>query len=170
MNAEMEEFIIRQADVGEIDTIRWLAEKIWPQTYRDILTQPQIEYMMDLFYSRASLMNQFAKDTFLLLFAGEAPEGFASYAPSAEPGIYKLNKIYVSPDMQGHGLGSALICHIKSRLQATNATALQLNVNRDNKARFFYEKLGFKIIRSEDIHIGHNFWMNDYVMETGLEI
>jgi ribosomal protein S18 acetylase RimI-like enzyme len=38
-----------------------------------------------------------------------------------------------------------------------------LNVNRNNEAKEFYKKLGFKIIREEDIPIGQ-YWMNDYVM------
>jgi hypothetical protein len=43
-----------------------------------------------------------------------------------------------------------------------------LNVNRYNKARFFYEKFGFKIIDEVDISIGNNYFMNDYVMELNL--
>ncbi len=50
-------------------------------------------------------------------------------------------------------------------LQPLGGTALQLNVNRSNKARFFYEKLGFNVVREEDIDIGNNYFMNDFVME-----
>jgi hypothetical protein len=45
---------------------------------------------------------------------------------------------------------------------------LRLNVNRYNKAKFFYEKLGFKIIGSEDVDIGNGFYMNDFVMQKNL--
>jgi ribosomal protein S18 acetylase RimI-like enzyme len=40
---------------------------------------------------------------------------------------------------------------------------LDLNVNRNNQAKHFYEKIGFNVIREEDIPIGP-YWMNDYVM------
>jgi ribosomal protein S18 acetylase RimI-like enzyme len=43
-----------------------------------------------------------------------------------------------------------------------------LNVNRYNKARFFYEKLGFVIMKEEDIDIGSGYYMIDYVMEKKL--
>jgi hypothetical protein len=38
-------------------------------------------------------------------------------------------------------------------------------VNRYNKAKGFYEKLGFKVIGKEDIDIGNGYLMNDYVMQ-----
>ena len=44
------------------------------------------------------------------------------------------------------------------------ATDLELNVNRHNKAINFYKKLGFIITMEEDIDIGNGYYMNDYVM------
>ena len=44
-------------------------------------------------------------------------------------------------------------------------TKLELNVNRYNKARFFYLKQGFIMIGEEDIEIGEGYFMNDYIME-----
>ena len=46
---------------------------------------------------------------------------------------------------------------------------LDLNVNRHNQAQEFYKKLGFKIIREEDVPVGQYF-MNDYVMRLNLEL
>jgi hypothetical protein len=43
-------------------------------------------------------------------------------------------------------------------------------MNRNNKARQFYEKNGFIIIKEEDIDIGNNYFMNDYVMEKRLGV
>ena len=39
-----------------------------------------------------------------------------------------------------------------------------LNVNKYNKAQFFYQKLGFIITKEEVIDIGNNYIMDDYVM------
>jgi hypothetical protein len=39
-----------------------------------------------------------------------------------------------------------------------------LNGNKYNKAKFFYEKLGFIITKEEVIDIGNNYIMDDYVM------
>jgi ribosomal protein S18 acetylase RimI-like enzyme len=40
-----------------------------------------------------------------------------------------------------------------------------LNVNKNNEARFFYEKLGFSLVKEEVIAIGQGYVMDDYVME-----
>jgi ribosomal protein S18 acetylase RimI-like enzyme len=105
---------------------------------------------------------------FLIAELNEEPVGFASYSETEEPGIYKLQKLYVRSDIQGKGLGKALLDEVLNIVTGLKATALQLNVNRYNKAKSFYEKFGFKIIREENIDIGNNYFMNDYIMEKKL--
>ena len=158
---------IRPATVKDINIISSLADDIWPPTYQDILSADQVRYMMDLFYSHDSLRRQIMeqKHQFVIMEDDIAPIGFASYSPINKTSIYKLHKIYVLPGLQGKGLGKFIVDYIVEKIKPLGATALQLNVNRYNKARFFYEKLGFKVIREEDIDIGNNYFMNDFVME-----
>ena len=42
---------------------------------------------------------------------------------------------------------------------------LVLNVNRFNKAKDFYEKLGYTVAGEEKVDIGNGFIQDDYVME-----
>ena len=158
---------IQIATLKDIDTIGSLARQIWPSNYQDILSADQVRYMMDLFYSNESLRKQMKEQQHVFLIIGDdiAPIGFASYSPTAKKGVYKLHKIYVLPGLQGKGLGKFIVDFIIHKIQPDGATALQLNVNRYNKARYFYEKLGFKVICEEDVDIGSNYFMNDYVME-----
>ena len=164
------DFSIRFAVVDDINTIGFLAQQIWPDTYKDILSQGQLDYMMNLFYSPASLKNQMTnqKHVFILIEDEDNPVGFASYSLIKKPGIYKLHKIYVLTSQQGKGLGKTIIDFIVNDIRPKGATALQLNVNRNNKAKNFYERLGFAVIKEEDIDIGNHFFMNDYVMERSL--
>lgn len=39
-----------------------------------------------------------------------------------------------------------------------------------NRARGFYERLGFNVTETVDIPIGEGYFMNDYVMEMDLEV
>jgi ribosomal protein S18 acetylase RimI-like enzyme len=73
------------------------------------------------------------------------------------------------PDAQGKGLGKILIEETESQAIKRRNSKLSLNVNRQNKARFFYEKLGFKIAYTEDIDIGNGYLMKDYVMVKEIE-
>ena len=106
--------------------------------------------------------------TFLLASIDKEPVGFASFSATKQEGIYKLHKIYVRTDIQGKGIGKALLNGVIVEITSFNATSLQLNVKRDNNAKLFYEKAGFTIIGEEDIDIGNGFFMNDFVMEKAL--
>ena len=159
---------IKGASIADIPLIRELTYKVWPQTYSAILSKEQIDYMLGMMYSEASLQEQMEKGhTFILVYDAEEPVGFASFSQTA-PGIYKLHKIYVLPSQQGKGTGRYIIDELIKWIKPAGATALQLNVNRHNKAKLFYEKFGFAVIQEEDIDIGNGYLMNDYVMEKKL--
>lgn len=159
---------IRFADLEDINTIGFLAQQIWPDTYGNIVGAEQLQYMLNLFYSPASLRRQMREDQhhFLMVEQEEEPIGFASWSSTPEPGVYKLHKLYVLPGNQGKGMGKAMLNFIVENIQPQGATALRLNVNRYNKARQFYERMGFAVIREEDVAIGNHYFMNDFVMEA----
>lgn len=160
---------IRRAVETDISTIHKMAHAIWPPTFGDILSADQISYMLNLIYSEASLQSQLQEGhIFLLAEEGNTPIAYADYS-LLKNGIYKLNKIYILPSHQGKGIGRLLIEYIIQSIQKENATSLLLNVNRHNKAKGMYERLGFKVISEEDIDIGSGYFMNDYIMEKKLK-
>jgi len=160
---------IRKASITDIPLIRDLTFRIWPQTYTGLLTPEQIEYMLGMMYSESSLEKQMNSGSqFIFVYDDEEPVGFAAYF-SKELSIYKLDKIYILPSQQGKGTGRFVIDYIVDELKKKEASALQLQVKRDNKARFFYEKLGFKILHEINVDIGNGYLMNDYLMEKKLK-
>lgn len=165
-----ESLSIRPADLDDINTIGFLAQQIWPDTYGKILPAEQLKYMLALFYSPASLRRQMVDEhhRFVLVEQGEEPLGFASWSATAEPGVYKLHKIYFLPGQQGKGLGRAVLQFIFGDIRPEGGKTLRLNVNRFNKARQFYERMGFTVTGEEDLLIGNGYFMNDYVMEISV--
>jgi RsiW-degrading membrane proteinase PrsW (M82 family)/GNAT superfamily N-acetyltransferase len=159
---------IRNASVRDIPLIRSLAKRIWPQTYAPILSQKQIDYMMQLMYSETAIWQQMQKQhQFVLTYNGKIPVGFACFS-EIEPSVFKLHKIYVLHSQHGKGTGKFMINQIITDVKAKGAIVLRLNVNRHNHAKGFYEKLGFEMVGSEDIDIGSGYFMNDYIMEKKL--
>jgi diamine N-acetyltransferase len=159
---------VRHTSVADIPLLRELAMQVWPQTYASILSEQQITYMLKMMYSAESLQQQMESGAqFIIVYDDDAPVGFASYQ-EMHPSIYKLHKIYVLISQQGKGTGRFLIDYIIDNIKNSGATALQLQVNRGNKARYFYEKLGFRIIEEIDLDIGNGFVMDDYIMEKSL--
>jgi RsiW-degrading membrane proteinase PrsW (M82 family)/ribosomal protein S18 acetylase RimI-like enzyme len=159
-----ETMTIRKAFPSDIPLISDMAYKIWPQTYGSILPQEQIDYMLNLFYNEKALHEQMEENIeFVIAYDGVHPVGFASFGLT-EPRVYKLHKIYVLPSQQGRGTGRFIIDQLVKAMKTKGATSLQLNVNRQNNAKNFYEKMGFVVIKEEDIDIGNGYFMNDYVM------
>ena len=164
-------FEIRKATIADIPLINRLAWIVFPHTYQDILSSEQIEYMMDWMYSPTNLHKQMTEDghIYFLAFEGNEPAGYLSIQPEGEH-TYHLQKIYVLPSFQGKKLGKLLFEHAIKAIKELHPEPCQmrLNVNRQNKALTFYEKMGMKKVDEGDFHIGNGYYMNDYIM--GLDI
>jgi GNAT superfamily N-acetyltransferase len=157
--------VIRKAYPTDLSLIRDMAHEIWPKTYSNILSKNQLDYMLGLLYNEQKLKKEMEEGVdFILVYDGPHPAGFAAFS-RIQPEVYKLHKIYVLPSQQGKGTGRFIIDEVIKDMKQNGATTLQLNVNRHNNARVFYEKLGFIVVREEDIDIGNGYFMNDYVME-----
>ena len=163
-------YTIRQATLADLETIIEIAEKTWWVTYSPILEKEQIEFMLNKIYSVENISTQLehGTQTYLLLIEDGKPVAFAGYSPRDEdPEIYKLHKLYCLPETQGKGYGKILINEVAQKTIEAGKNTLDLNVNRYNKAKSFYEKMGFSVAYEEDIPIGP-YWMNDYVMRKEL--
>lgn len=161
---------IIQATSTHTQIIRDIAEKTWWAAYNEILEAEQIRYMLDTIYSETNLRHQLESGSqrYLLLQEEGASVGFAAYARREEnPEVYKLQKLYCLPQTQGKGYGRLLLEAVANKVREAGSCLLELNVNRYNKAKSFYEKMGFTIAYEEDIPIGP-YWMNDYVMRKEL--
>ena len=159
---------VKKAAIEDIPLIRELTYAIWPQTYSNLLSKEQVDYMLEMMYSPASLQKQMENgSTFIIVYDDKLPVGFAAYKP-IDALTCKLDKIYILPSQQRKGMGKFIINYIVDEIKPKHAKALQLQVNRQNKAKYFYEKLGFIIIDTADFDIGNGFFMNDYVMELAL--
>ena len=162
--------ILRKAKEEDIEIITELAEEIWPQTYGDYIEQDQLRYMLELMYNKGELLSQLQQGhTFLIASENGKDVGFAGFSViDPNNGTYKLHKLYVLPEMHGKGVGKILINEVVSLAKHNGGKTLQLNVNRNNNAKDFYLKAGFKIKETVDINIGNGFYMNDYVMEIAI--
>jgi len=162
--------IIRQLRPVEMNIVHDLAHRIWPDTFKEILSQEQLEYMLDWMYDINTLQEQ--AQTGHLFFTVEefgAPKGFIGLEPNfPEEGKLRIHKFYVLPDTQGKGFGRTLFNQVVDSAFDLECDTLHLNVNRFNEAWKFYEHLGFKITGEEDLNIGKGYLMEDFVMELDI--
>lgn len=160
---------IQKADIPDIPVIQTIAYQTWPVAYGAILSRAQLEYMLANMYSEEALRKQMESGhQFYLAVNENGPLGFASVSEETSE-IFKLNKLYVLPNIQKTGAGKGLLHAVIQYAGSKKGKRLQLQVNRHNDAKNFYIKQGFRIIREADIDIGNGFFMNDFIMERLLD-
>lgn len=161
---------LQKADVNLVGSIQQLARKIWPATFKEILTEEQIDYMLEMMYNEEVLKNQISNGhIFFIAREGDKELGFIGMQVDyPEDKVLKVHKIYVLPETQGQGIGKLLMNQAKHFAFENSCHCINLNVNRYNKAVDFYLKYGFEITKEEDINIGNGYFMNDFVMELKL--
>lgn len=168
MDNETTTMTIRKATLEDIPLIHDMAWKTFPETYKDIITPEQRDFMMEWMYSADNLNKQMTEEGHVYLIADDAAGealGYVSVQPQ-KPGLWHLQKIYVLPEHQKEHIGkllfNAAVAYIRDHV--TGPCTMELNVNRYNRALGFYKHMGMHIARKEDNDIGNGFFMNDYVM------
>jgi len=159
---------IKKAGAADAPLIHKLGNEIFPKTYSGIVSPEQIEFMLEWMYSEKNLLAQMESGhVYYIGYIGGEPFGYVSVErESAE--TFHLQRLYILPGSQGKGLGKVLFEKALSHARAESGgkkCRVILNVNRQNKARGFYEKMGMKKIAEKDSPIGGGFFMCDYIME-----
>jgi GNAT superfamily N-acetyltransferase len=172
----MSEITITRAGLSDRAFIRSVSERTWPSTYGHIISQEQIDFMLDWMYSDASLEKQMNTGCEFYIASAQNengdldPVGFCSVSPEEEKdklknsNTHKLNKLYVLPIAQGTGAGKALLNKAIEVAKAAGSTSLFLQVNKQNTTYTFYLKKGFIKELEFKFDIGNGFYMDDYVM------
>lgn len=161
---------IKDAFPNEFNVIRDIAQRTWPATYGHVLSAAQLDYMLQKGYSDEMLTSDYNQGTcFLLVEEGARFLAFAAFRHDfMEEGRTHIQKIYVLPEAQGKDIGRMLMRDMEKRATEEGARKMTLNVNRSNKARNFYARLGYAIVETIDIPIGNGYLMEDFVMEKKL--
>lgn len=160
-------YSIQSVKDKDIPTIQQLADACWYDTYHNILSPDQLEWMFDWMYSRHSLEEQLHTKghRFFILLDDQQPVGFFSLEKKDETCII-IQKLYLMPTHQGKGLGKHMLeaAESEARNWLDQIRSLELHVNRQNKAVEFYKRMGFFVAEEGDFPIGKGYYMRDYVM------
>jgi GNAT superfamily N-acetyltransferase len=162
---------ISEAKPADFPVIREIAQITWPVAYGSLISKAQLDYMLEKFYSDATLNYNFTHKNhrFLLVKENSICLGFASYEHHyLGENKTRLHKIYMLPESQGKGAGKLLLAEVEKLALENDDSIISLNVNRFNSAYNFYEKLGFKNVGEEDIELDFGYLMEDYKLEKRL--
>lgn len=153
----------------EAEAVAELARLIWHAHYPGIISPEQIDYMLAERYKPALIRQTLARgDQWLVARAGSELVGFAHGYALVE-GDFKLDKLYVHPNWQRHGIGRGLMEAIAGYARRRGSRRLVLRVNRHNaQAIAAYRQYGFEILVPVVEDIGAGFVMDDFVMTKDL--
>ena len=150
---------------SEIPTVQKLAREIWDEHYIKILSQEQIDYMLDKFYSSEKIASEIEEGIIWeMLWNEKNPIGYLVCKLESDK-LY-ISKIYLKAETRGKGLGKFLLNRAKKLAKHNQKKSIYLNVNKYNSDSIaFYERNGFVKIDEGVFDIGNGFVMDDFIME-----
>jgi tRNA(Arg) A34 adenosine deaminase TadA/ribosomal protein S18 acetylase RimI-like enzyme len=155
---------------GQIKEVSGLAFGIWRECYKKIISEGQIEYMLEKFQSEEAVCSQIKNDGYRYFFINRnsARAGYAAVR-NDEDGRLFLSKIYLKKEHRGQGLSEQIFSRLKEICRNEGLTAIWLTVNRNNSAAVSaYKKAGFKIIGETVSDIGGGYVMDDFLFQLDI--
>ena len=162
----MKDLLFQSVSKDNIKHIYPLAEKIWFNTYGEILSQEQINYMLPLMYSLEKIKDEISQGyIWEILYHRDNCIGYLDYKLMKDNRVF-LSKIYLETSNQARGLGKIMLQRVIQYALHNKALSVYLTVNINNdKAISFYERNNFKRIAAEAVDIGEGYIMDDYIYE-----
>ncbi len=154
---------IQKAGINNIKEIVNIAYKTWFPTYKNVISQAQIDFMFGEMYTPEAIYKQmdFLGHEFYIAYFNNEAVGFASISEMIHERAvtYKIHKLYFLPEVHGKGYGKLMLDFLEKEYKQ-KADRIILNVNINNPAYHFYLKMNYKVCERIDIPYGE-FMLND---------
>lgn len=143
-----------------------LASEIWNDNYKGIISQNQIDYMLDMMYKPERVQQDLVEGyQWEFIYHNNKIVGYLAFVIKDDNRVF-LSKIYLKTSAQGFGLGKLALQHVKIYAKKNKATAVYLTVNKGNtKGIRAYKNFGFNIVAEEVTDIGSGYVMDDFIFE-----
>ena len=143
-----------------------MADIVWHEYFPCILTEEQIDYMVDRFQSERAMREQVSEKGYRYAFIVDDDVRVGYTAISASDGKLFISKLYLLKENRGKGSGTAALGLLFDLAREEGLGSVYLTVNKYNaRAIRTYESNGFETIQSIVTDIGGGFVMDDFVME-----
>lgn len=150
---------------NEIKELADLASEIWHEYWPCILTDEQIDYMVEKFQSESALEFQMKNENYSYYFIIKDGIKCGYFGISRCKDYLFLSKLYLKKEFRHRGIGRAAFDKIKELAKNFGYSSIRLTVNKNNKTTInAYLKYRFAIIDKAVTDIGNGFVMDDYIM------
>lgn len=155
---------------SELREIAELASQIWHECFVGIISEAQIDHMVEKFQSYPAMTAQVSSQGYSYYAVREDGGlcGYFAVKPEADE-RYFLSKLYLRKDKRGRGIASQMLEKVFAEARSAGKKSVYLTVNKHNDhAVAVYEKVGFRTIDKTVTDIGGGFVMDDYIMSYKL--
>lgn len=141
--------IIRTMHVEDIPQVQDVAKKSWNATYEGIIPFEIQEKFLKVAYNNDRMKQRLERSFLFVAEIDSNVVGFANFSPVNDEGKAELGAIYLYPEYQGKGIGSALLQKGINELEGVEE--IYINVERDNEiGKSFYDAKGFQVLKEFD--------------------
>ena len=162
----MSDFTIRKAENdSDLKSIAALADVIWHEHFKTILSPEQIDYMVARFQSYEAIKEAVSDNGYVYYMAYKDGNlcGYLGIHDEGD-GVIFISKVYVRLDMRRQGVATRLFERLRNDFK--DSKKWYLTVNKYNSSSIeVYKKRGFEITDAAVTDIGSGFVMDDYIME-----
>ena len=155
-----------EVKLNDIKEFAELTTEIWHEYWTCILSNEQIDYMVDKFQSENAITNQINNENYTYFYIVYDKQKAGYIGLSNKQDYLFLSKLYLKKEYRHKGLGKEAFDFIKQFAENNGYNKIQLTVNKYNENTInAYNKWGFKTVDSVITDIGNGFVMDDYIME-----
>ena len=154
----------------QLNILAGVANEVWHEFFPCILSDEQIDYMVDKFQSYPAMKKQM-EDGYEYFFLKDNDEicGYMGIHEETEEKKMFLSKLYLKKEHRGKGYAGQTLKELFKMSRERGLNIVWLTVNKHNEHTIeVYEHMGFAKARTQVADIGNGFVMDDYIMEKVL--
>lgn len=154
----------------QIKELALLAKNIWNEYFINIITQSQIDYMIDKFQSYEAISQAIYHQgyRYFLLYDNNYIIGYCGVQP--QDNKLFLSKLYLPKEQRGKGYASLLLNEAIDYAKSLNLSSIYLTCNKYNdNSLALYKHKGFEVIDHVQTEIGSGFIMDDDILSLNIK-
>ena len=162
-------FAVKKVEQEDIKQLAAIASEVWHEYFPCILSEGQIDYMVEKFQSEHALRDQVENQGYEYYFLVDSGTVIGYTGIKPELGKLFLSKLYILKQYRKQGFASEAFAFLRQYCAERGLKSIWLTVNRHNADTIaVYKKKGFSVVREQEADIGGGYVMDDYVMELTL--
>lgn len=157
---------VKVSTPGDVAMLAELAGSIWHEYFVRIISEEQIDYMVEKFQSAGAIAAQLQDGyEYYFIRSDWANAGYFGVKPGDDGRLF-LSKLYLSREYRGKGLSTVAFDFMENLCRERGLKTIWLTVNRHNDHTVsVYRYRGFRVAEEKVADIGRGFVMDDFIME-----